>query len=574
MKEAVFPFEEPWPDHETQSVVNAIRSAVTASRQHRWGDARGTDRTPARSAGDDGGIESSLGEAGRQWALAHQSASLMRTRLDALEASMDTELDAGTEAERAAYLRAWRTVTDAATWTSLNQLEQAALVDPLTGVGNRRALDLMLTREMSGARRTGSGLVVVALDLDGLKRINDSLGHAEGDRTLTSLVDAVGSGVRASDAVFRTGGDEFAVVLPGTGLGHVDALMQRISAGDTPRFTWGAAELTEQQQRPAELLDAADADLYRHRGVERDLAAVGASTVIAKLGGSHRSLRSRVSRRVSVAAAAGLVAISGTLATVSTLSPGTQTALPPKHGGKPPAPAVGSGGPSAPPTTPPSTPTITPSPSTPSSAAPTAAAVAATGGTSPAPVTSGSTSPNVQLASTVATSTTPSSAATPAGTTTVIPITTQPAASTPSATVPTAAPTPTRGKSGDSLPAQAVAAQTAAAQAAAVRAAERSSDTLLAQATAQATAALAAGSAATLAVQPAVAQTAVSSSAVMPPAQVGAAPATSSSDLTPPVPTPGKQTGERAPVTPPTPVTGRHSAEIPPGGGHSSSRRR
>jgi diguanylate cyclase (GGDEF)-like protein len=566
MTDAVSPFEESWPDHEAQSVVNAIRSAVTA---------------PAGSGGDAEAIEHSLGEAGRQWALAHQSASLMRTRLAALEASMDAELPAGTEAERSASLRAWRTVTDAATWTSMNQLEQAALVDPLTGVGNRRALDVMLTRTMSGARRSGSELVVVALDLDGLKRINDSLGHAEGDRTLTALVDAVGSGLRASDAVFRTGGDEFAVVLPGTGLGHVDALMERISAGDTPRFTWGAAELTAEQQRPADLLDAADTDLYRHRGVERDLAAVGAGAVVAKLGHSHRSLRSRVSRRVSVAAAAGLVAISGTLATVATLSPGTQTALPPKHGGKSAAPAGGSGGSTSPPTTTPATTsTITPSPSTPSPTAPTPA-VATSGGSSVDLATTGSASPNVQLASTVATSPTsiPTPTATPAASPSASPSPTPPAVTTPPTTVPASTATTTRGNSGNSLPAQAVAAQTAAAQAAAARAAarvaERSSDSLLVQAVAQATTAVeAASSDVTQAVQPTVAQSAGNSSGVAPAVPVSAAPAPSSSDSAPPIPTPGSQTGERAPVAPPTPVTGQHPAENPRGGGNSSSRRR
>ncbi|HEX3840301.1 MAG TPA: GGDEF domain-containing protein [Acidimicrobiales bacterium] len=583
MTEAVSPFEEPWPDHETQLVVNAIRSAVTASDQYRWGDPRATDHRPAGSAGDAEGIEGSLSEAGRKWALAHQSASLMRNRLDALEASMDAESDAGTEAERTAYLRAWRTVTDAATWTSLNQLEQAALVDPLTGVGNRRALDLMLTQAMSGARRTGSGLVVVAMDLDGLKRINDSQGHAEGDRTLTSLVDAVGSGLRASDAVFRTGGDEFAVVLPGTGLGHVDALMERILAGDTPRFTWGAAELTAEQQRPAELLDAADTDLYRHRGVERDLAAVGASAVVAGLGGSHRSLRSRVSRRVSVAAAAGLVAISGTLATVSTLSPGTQTALSPKHGDKPPAPAGGSGGPTSSttpttlPTTPTTTPIITSSPSTPPPKA-TTSVVAATGGTSPAPVTTGSTSPHVQLASAVATSPTPGPTAATAGGTTTGPSPSPTAAPPPTTTVPVAAATATRGKSGNTLPAQAVAAQTAATQAAtaraAVRAAERSGDALLTQAVAQATAALAAVvSDAIPAVQPPAAQVATSSIDVEPPAVVNAAQTPSSAEPTPPIPTPGRQSGGRTPVAPPTPAAD-HPSDGPHGGNHTSSRRR
>ncbi|HEX3461999.1 MAG TPA: GGDEF domain-containing protein [Acidimicrobiales bacterium] len=579
MKDAASPFEEPWPDHEAQSVVTAIRSAVTASGENRWGGTRGTDRPPTGVARDAGDIEGSLGEAGRQWALAHQSASLMRTRLAALEASMDAELHAGTEAERSAYLRAWRTVTDAATWTSLNQLEQAALVDPLTGVGNRRALDVMLTRAMSGARRSGSELVVVALDLDGLKRINDSLGHAEGDRTLTSLVDAVGSGLRASDAVFRTGGDEFAVVLPGTGLGHVDALMQRISAGDTPQFTWGAAELTAEQQRPAELLDAADTDLYRHRGVERDRAAVGAGAVVATLGGSHRTFRSRVSRRVGVAAAAGLVAISGTLATISALSPATQTALPPKHGGKSPVPSGGSGDPTPTPTpTTAPTPTTTPTPSqsTPSTVAPTAA-VAATGGSSPAAVTTGSTPPTAQLTSAVGAGPTPTPTPTAAAGPSASPSPTPPVVTTPPTTVP-AAPAPiSRGKSDNSLPAQAVAAQTAATQAAtaraAARAAERSGDPVLVSAVAQATTAVAAASDVTPAVQPTVAQAAAGLGDVAPPAPVSRPQATSSADLTPPTPTLGQQAGERAPVPPPTPVTGQRPGENPRGGGHSSSRR-
>ena len=344
MNEAVSPFEEPWPDDEMQLLVDAVRSAVAAPRPHPSSGSRiGTDGLSAASSGDGGPIENSLAEAGRRWARAHQSASLMRSRLDQIEASMDAELDTGTEADRAAYHRAWRIITDAATWTSLNQLEEAALLDPLTGVGNRRALDLMLTRAMSGARRTGSDLVVVAADLDGLKRINDSRGHAEGDRTLTSLVDAIGEGLRTSDTVFRTGGDEFAIVLQGIGLGEVEPLMDRISAGDTPEFTWGAAAFGLGYHSPSELLDAADADLYRRRGEDRARArAVGlagaatgsaAGAVVVDLRHPSGSLRSRVSRRVSVAVAAGLVAIGGTLAALTTLSPGPQTALPPRHTG-------------------------------------------------------------------------------------------------------------------------------------------------------------------------------------------------------------------------------------------------
>jgi diguanylate cyclase (GGDEF)-like protein len=340
MNEAVSPFEEPWPDNEMQLVADAVRAAVAAPRPLTPdAPSNGADGPTGKFAAN-GVVENALVEAGHRWALAHQSASLMRSRLDALEVSMDSEVDAGTDADRATYHRAWRTVIDAATWTSLNQLEEAALLDPLTGVGNRRALDLTLTRAMSGARRAGSELVVVAIDLDGLKRINDSRGHAEGDRTLTSLVDAIGEGLRTSDTVFRTGGDEFAVVLQGIGVGEVDALMHRISAGGTPQFTWGAATLAAEHQQPSDLLDTADADLYRRRGVDRALVGAGAVTLATAGAGAGAvvdlrrpkgSAMSRVSRRASVAVAAGLVAIGGTLAAVTTLSPGTQTALPPKH---------------------------------------------------------------------------------------------------------------------------------------------------------------------------------------------------------------------------------------------------
>ncbi len=261
-------FEEPWPDAETRLVVDSVRSAVTAPG---------------------GATQNRLAEAGRRWARAHQSASLMRARLGDLEASMEAELRTASEADRMAYYRAWRTVTDAATWTSLTQLEEAALLDPLTGVGNRRALDLMLSRATSVAQRAGSELAVVAVDLDGLKRINDSQGHAEGDRTLTSLVDAFGERLRGSDTVFRTGGDEFAVVLPGMRLGDVEGLMHRISAGGAPGFTWGAAAFDIEHQRPADLLDAADTDLYRRRGVERE--AVGAGTGEGSDGGAECGCR-------------------------------------------------------------------------------------------------------------------------------------------------------------------------------------------------------------------------------------------------------------------------------------------
>jgi diguanylate cyclase (GGDEF)-like protein len=353
-----------------QMVVDAIHTAVAAPRPLVGGRRPGTDQWSV-ATGVDGGLgvgETSLTEAGRRWALAHQSASLMRSRLDALETSLDKELDTGTEADRAAYRRAWRTVTDTATWTSLNQLEQAALLDPLTGVGNRRGLDMMLTGAISGARRLGSQLVVAAIDLNGLKRINDTHGHGEGDKVLIALVHGIGEGLRTSDVVFRTGGDEFAIVLQGIGLDEVDSLMRRISRGDTPAFTWGAATLTDEHHQPAELLEAADADLYRRRGIERGVVrgtavAAGAVTAgaasVVDLRHPTGSVRSRISRRASVAVAAGVVALGGTFAVVNSFLPAAHL-----NAAIRPSPKTPANGPTGSVST---TPATTPSPSTTSS---------------------------------------------------------------------------------------------------------------------------------------------------------------------------------------------------------------
>ena len=405
MIQPVAPFEEPWPNDEMQMVVDAVHAAVAAPRPLAGDGRHGTGGRSVVPGVDGGVIETSLTEAGQRWALAHQSASLMRSRLDALEISLDKDLDTGTEADRAAYRRAWRAVTDAATWTSLNQLEQAALLDPLTGVGNRRALDMILTSAMSGARRLGSELVVVAIDLDGLKRINDTGGHGEGDRVLIALVDGIGEGLRTSDIVFRTGGDEFAIVLQGIGLGEVDSLMRRISRGDTPAFTWGAATLTDEHHQPAELLEAADAELYRRRGVERAVVgrtvvtaaaaaagaagagAAGAAGMVVDLHHPTGSVRSRISRRAGVAVAAGVVALGGAFAVVNSLSPAAHlsTAIRPS----PHTPSNGSTGSTG--TSPSAAPTTSPSPSATSSPTGNAANVhlanvVTTGGTDSTPV--------------------------------------------------------------------------------------------------------------------------------------------------------------------------------------------
>jgi len=92
-------------------------------------------------------------------------------------------------------------------------LESLALKDPLTGLANRRQLTDRMSMAIIHARRNKSAMAVVYLDLDGFKRINDTLGHGAGDALLKMVAVRLASTVREEDTVARLGGDEFMIVL-------------------------------------------------------------------------------------------------------------------------------------------------------------------------------------------------------------------------------------------------------------------------------------------------------------------------------------------------------------------------
>lgn len=103
-----------------------------------------------------------------------------------------------------------------------------AITDPLTGLYNRRFLNEQLARIHPTAARTRRPYALLALDLDGFKRINDTFGHAAGDAALAAFAEDLLRVIRAGDIAVRTGGDEFVVVLPEATAADATALVERL----------------------------------------------------------------------------------------------------------------------------------------------------------------------------------------------------------------------------------------------------------------------------------------------------------------------------------------------------------
>lgn len=112
--------------------------------------------------------------------------------------------------------------------SDLVRVQQESHMDALTGVGNRRQFDIMLTKEIARARRKHYPLCLCILDIDNFKTINDEFGHAAGDAALRCLAELLTDKVREYDIVTRYGGDEFAVILSDTNEEAAVEIIERV----------------------------------------------------------------------------------------------------------------------------------------------------------------------------------------------------------------------------------------------------------------------------------------------------------------------------------------------------------
>lgn len=224
----------------------------------------------------------------------------LRARQDMVEAlrRKQQELDQHVE-ERTGEL----TRLNAELRSQRQSLELLAHHDPLTGLANRNLLDANLAAAIERASAEQLQFAVLLIDLDGFKPINDSYGHAIGDRLLTIIAQRLRHCVRAGDIVTRFGGDEFVLLLDGfrdpadvvlTGETIIAAISKPVAIDDLQiqvGASIGAALFPVDGDTPKTLLQTADASMYDAKRAGRGRVSVGVGLAMALLPSAASSLR-------------------------------------------------------------------------------------------------------------------------------------------------------------------------------------------------------------------------------------------------------------------------------------------
>jgi len=174
----------------------------------------------------------------------------------------------------------------------LTHAEKLAALDPLTSVANRRRFEQFLAVAVDHSHAAGTPLCLIMTDIDHFKEVNDTYGHAAGDRVLKAFADLLSDKVRGSDLVARYGGEEFAIVLPKTAMGDAFAIAERIRksfelhGGPDEAFdrefgrltaSFGIAQIFDGEP-PRALIQRADQMLYEAKEKGRNRTMIWSST--------------------------------------------------------------------------------------------------------------------------------------------------------------------------------------------------------------------------------------------------------------------------------------------------------
>jgi diguanylate cyclase (GGDEF)-like protein len=166
------------------------------------------------------------------------------------------------------------------------EVQRLAITDGLTGTHNRHHFFELAERELNRARRFGQPVSAIMLDVDHFKQVNDTYGHAVGDQVLRVVAERCGESIRDIDILGRYGGEEFAIILPGTDLSGTPTMAERLrrSIADAPiptdkgdltvTISLGVASSAQDDEDAAALLNRADVAMYEAKQAGRNRVAV------------------------------------------------------------------------------------------------------------------------------------------------------------------------------------------------------------------------------------------------------------------------------------------------------------
>ncbi|HOW46681.1 MAG TPA: GGDEF domain-containing protein [Rubrivivax sp.] len=221
-----------------------------------------------------------------------RTASLPRT-----EAAATLRLEQALQLLRQAGVELPAADAGSAAWLQalVDGLVELSSRDALTGLANRRSFELALAREIDRVARVGEPALLLALDIDHFKRVNDTHGHAAGDLVIQAVADALRDSVRPMDLVARVGGEEFAIVMPNCPPAFGEAVAERVRrrveampVAVAPRrqirvsvSIGGAFAPQWVRSSPALWIERADAQLYRAKAQGRNCVCLEPAAVSA-----------------------------------------------------------------------------------------------------------------------------------------------------------------------------------------------------------------------------------------------------------------------------------------------------